>query len=550
MLPGLSTLATGPLAVPDVSYAIADPLQRLLRDPDAQFSFLFVASPRDATGNPVTVYLSDHGFATGPADDPPNQPFPPRLQTAFNFEATIPAPGSDGAGQTSFGDVRLANGDGELDTLLGHSWIGAAVEVLVGGTVDRGLATEQTLSYADYGLLFRGTVEAVSADDQTITLTLRDPMARLEVPAQSALYAGTGGVEGGADLKGRRKPLGWGPCSNVPPVQVDAVNLVFQFSTGSSQAVTAVRDKGVPLAFAADYPDYAALIAATIPAGEYATCLAGSLIRLGAMPAGQVTVDFEGDDTGGYVDTAPTIVRRIATTLGGLSDPDEIDPVAFGDIAAPQKVSLWLGPDDGRTVAECLRVLMASVDGWAIFDRQGRLTVGIFTAPEGAISTATLSAARDAGRSLTAELGQEPAWRYRVGYGRLGLAQSPDDLAASVSAADRDLYGQELRWAPYEDAAVQSRHAKARDVERPTLLADADDAAAEAQRLVERDGQLRWTYRMEVTRGLLRFRPGQVVTLEQPRFGLESGKRVRITRMTETVMREPAQQTVHLELWG
>jgi D-alanyl-D-alanine carboxypeptidase len=38
------------------------------------------------------------------------------------------------------------------------------------------------------------------------------------------------------------------------------------------QAITAVYDRGVPLTFNADYSTSAALLAATIPSGNYATC--------------------------------------------------------------------------------------------------------------------------------------------------------------------------------------------------------------------------------------------------------------------------------------
>lgn len=127
--------------------------------------------------------------------------------------------------------------------------------------------------------------------------------------------------------------------------------------------------------------------------------------------------------------------------------------------------------------------------------------------------------------------------------------QNADALHAGVTAADRALYGREHRVALASDPTVADLHALARDVERPTLLAEAADAEAEALRLLDRDAVIRRTYECEVTRGMLRFRVGEVVRVrvDAPRVGLpEDGKNLVILGLAETA----ASDRVRLVLWG
>jgi hypothetical protein len=156
------------------------------------------------------------------------------------------------------------------------------------------------------------------------------------------LFAGTGGIEGPADLTGQPKPLVLGNARFCGGVIIDSVDNVWMVSNGAIQAVNAVFDRLASLgASAGDHADLAALLAATIPNGSWATCLAQGLVRLGAPPDGRVSFHVSGSNsgTGGYVRRAGAIIRRIAELAGGTVNAASLTAL---DAARPYNLGLQL----------------------------------------------------------------------------------------------------------------------------------------------------------------------------------------------------------------
>jgi hypothetical protein len=60
---------------------------------------------------------------------------------------------------------------------------------------------------------------------------------------QPNVYAGTGGVDGGADLAGKRKPLCFGNPRNVSPVLLVPSLLIYQVHDGSVAGIDNVYDQ-------------------------------------------------------------------------------------------------------------------------------------------------------------------------------------------------------------------------------------------------------------------------------------------------------------------
>lgn len=444
----------------------------------------------DGGGEPL--FLTDGYFNSLPSDDPANRHYEERLLQAFNFEVRL-FEGLEPTGRASqgFGDIVIWNGDGFLDSVLDLGWSGRPLALYRAQSRRARSAAE---------LVFQGTVDGLEPDEVTVSLRLRDRQALLERPFQSTLYAGSGGAEGGDDLAGKRKPRGLGRLFNTPWPLIDAANLVYQGNDGQIEAVQAVRDKGVALtASGSDRADYAALIGATIASGEYDTCLAEGLIRLGGAPDGQITVDFHGDDDGsspgGFVETAGTIIRRIVTSYldtVNLTDPDDLDTASFSALETdqPAPIGFWSGPDSTLTVGQVLDQIMASIGGWWFFTNQGLLSLGILTAPSG---TAAETISRD-DILLTPPLRVSsgvPSWRRYVGYQRNWAPQDPGGLAGSVSAGDRQLYGDEYRFAISTSSGVLAQHRGARDVVTRGLFALEADATTEVGRLQTLHGTLR-----------------------------------------------------------
>ena len=73
-------------------------------------------------------------------------------------------------------------------------------------------------------------------------------------------------------------------------VMIDPARLVFKMNSGSF--AEAVFDRGIPLTPSGDdYPSLSALMNAEIVPGHFATCQIAGLLRVGAMPDGDITAD-------------------------------------------------------------------------------------------------------------------------------------------------------------------------------------------------------------------------------------------------------------------
>ena len=206
-----------------------------------------------------------------------------------------------------------------------------------------------------------------------------------------ATYAGTTGAEGPAALKGTVKPLALGAPRYATGVLIDPVNSVFQVSGyGAIEGVEAALDRLVRFtASAGDYATYAALVAATIAPGQWATCKAAGLVRFGAPPVGPVSFLLRGDKAGadGWARKPGQLIRRIALLAGGAGKIDDASLNAL-DAARPYNLSVYVG--EQTTARELIQSIAASVNHVAGVSWLGKL----FVAPVG-IATASLTLQAD-----------------------------------------------------------------------------------------------------------------------------------------------------------
>lgn len=195
--------------------------------------------------------------------------------------------------------------------------------------------------------IFAGKVQSWDRRAQVLTLTA--DVAFDDKDILTATYAGSGGAEGGADIKGRVKPLCIGWPLNVEPVLINAVDNVYQFSAyGAIEAVTALYERGSNFgASVGDYASYAALVGASIPNGRWATCLAEGMIRLGAPAAGVITGDIKGIKSGA---TTPrltgAIISKLAEVAGVSTSVIETASLTALDTAVPYPISLVMNQQE------------------------------------------------------------------------------------------------------------------------------------------------------------------------------------------------------------
>lgn len=467
------------------------------------------------------------GFATAPDDELPSTPFRGVLRSYALTRSIIDS--ELGVFRPPRGTLRIRNADGHYDPVVQRYSADAqpiAVKVhRLGDSFDDAF---------QFGALL---ADSLDVDLDTLTLSLRDRGYLLDVPMQPRLYGGTGGADGGDDLKGKRIPLVFGKAREISPPRLGALP-IYQINDGPFEAVLGVRDKGVQLTFAADYATYAALAAASISASHYATCLAQGYIRLGSEPTGLVTADVKGDNRDGYVETTADIVRWAIRNCTEIADPDDLHTSSFDALnaAQPAKVNYWIGPEDSIRVADFVANLMGGIGGWGGHRRDGGYAVRRFEAPAGvpaiSITRGFILGENEPQRGELPSNYNPPPWRWRVAYARAWTVQN--ELAGGVDGAHKAFVAEQFRLATAENEAIKVDHPTAQDREPVQSFFDEEaDALAEAERRLALFGASRRIYSVTVPREALARDLGDVGKLTFPRFDLSVGKLVTIVEIDE-----------------
>lgn len=508
--------------------------------------FLVEIGAHDGSSTTTLRYSSGRGMMTLPSETPANAWYAPRVAQPIGFKRTMFANARVLGGTTvGTGEIVLLNTDQGLATLRDYGIDGRDVVVRIG---------QPGAAYpSGYTTLLSGTAEQVEVNATEVRVRLRDKLQLLTLPVQATLYAGTNslpaGVEGTADdIKGQRKPLLFGRRYQIDPVLVNTARLIYQIHDGSIEAVDGVYDQGVALTPSTNHANLAALEGATVAAGTFHTCRALGLIRLGADPAGKLTVDARGDNTGGYVDTAAEIVSRILTQRCGIAggDVDSASVTALAS-AAGYEVGVYLTGDTTRQQA--IDMVLSAVGGWLAPTRAGLWQVGRLVAPSGSPDFAFTDVeilALDALATRDTDAGL-PVWRVKLRglpYTQIG----PADLAGAVTQANKARLLQPWREVTASDSAVQTKHLLAPELARDTAIQDAADMATEAARLltlhkVRRDFV---EARVALTQDNATVDLGDMVRLTTPRLGYVAGRDFIVVGVDADGRRN----RLTLQLWG
>lgn len=189
------------------------------------------------------------------------------------------------------GSVVLENADGALDRIQQYSCEGRQVRIIRINADD----------VSDYSVVWHGTAEGYDVDESTVTIRLRGFQYLLDRTMMVNKYAGTGGLEGGAELTGKPKPFLLGQVYNVKPVLVDPVKCIYQLDGqigelfGFVAADLLAYDKRAALTYGGAYANTTDLQdnALAPAAGAYKVFPGpgGIYFRLNAKPVGEVTCD-------------------------------------------------------------------------------------------------------------------------------------------------------------------------------------------------------------------------------------------------------------------
>lgn len=498
----------------------------------------------------VTLYFGTDGFVTKPTDTPANIYYDPRIKDPGNFERTLFGEGTTrGASRAGGGDVVVASGDpgngATLDALLNYGFDGRKITIKTLANLDQSIATATTL--------FTGTVEQLAYSDaiNKLSFVLHDRLDDIDKPLLTAVYAGTTvstgpTAEGNVDLKDQLKPRVWGVVPNVPGVETNHFDLIYQFSDSPVVSLT-VCDGAFPLINAGDFPTIAALQAWVQVPGRYATCLAQGSARLGSKAFKAVTADVVEGATAADR-TAAQVVRRMLLFFGIL--PADVPAASFTALDLLNSAQIGIHINDDRTALSAISQVLDSIGGWISPDRLGVFQVGRLDRPSGtSVETYTDT-------EFLSELELMPvlddnkgvrSWRTTIKWGRVGLVQGNTDIFEAVSTARRTLVASEWRETKNENAAIKIIHPAATEIEVETCLAYEADAVAEALRrqLFYGSKLQRIKFKIDISVAAPA-QIGAIITLQTERLGLDDGKLfVIIGRVDEYVT-----NTVTLDVLG
>lgn len=283
---------------------------------------------------------------------------------------------------------------------------------------------------ATWATVLNGTIAGISAADGLIQFTIADLSKKLDKPLVTATFAGTGGIEGIADIAGRPKRRTWGQVFNVEARILDKVNSIWEFGDPAFQAasVQAVKDMGRAASPAPTVVAWQGSAAATFTALQGATAVQGSgvvapsiqCLKWWTTPVGPLTVDFTGEATG----SAPQLAASILTAFGQAFDTASRDAA---HTARPDVAGMHIG-DDRQTISQTLDQLLLGVSTAWVLDAGGAVYFRpiTFSSPVETLTSLAVS------RSKVFA----PQRKRRVGFQRNHRQHSDGEIAASLVAGD------------------------------------------------------------------------------------------------------------------
>ncbi len=493
----------------------------------------------DAAGTTQALCVADDRLVTGAADTPAHVAFDPRLIDPGSIGLAAYSDGrTGGATRLETGEIVVANADGALDGWIGWSFDGRPVVIRQG---------EAGAAYpAAWSTLLAATAEGIEATGDRIVVRLRDRQYLFDTPVCAIPYAGSNslpnGLEGTADdVKGRKKPRGWGKVLNFAAPCVNTSRVIFE--VGACQSVDVAYEGGNALSKGADYTSQADM-ESNVPAAGYFRCWpAGGYFRIPATPSAQITADVTYSTSGNS--TAAQILKALALSAGLSSGEISSGDVTALDTACAYVLGIVLADDTPHRRA--MDAIAASIGAWYGFDGAGTLRMGRLAAPSGTPALAiedydVLSIER----RPPADGAGIPLWRATVAFQRNHTVQAAGLLGA-VTAARRAWVAEEYRRVVAEDAAVKTQWLLAGELEAETLITAAADAGAEAARLRDLYKVRRDIFDVAVPAAAAAgIELMSVVRVTCPRYGLGAGRDFRLIGRAL----ELSAGRIVLSLWG
>jgi hypothetical protein len=418
------------------------------------------------------------------------QNYRPCVGTKMSYSENLYSNGAtDGSATIGVGNLILDNTDGSLDYLVNYSFDGRTISIYM--MPDETGVTDNTTLY------FKGIVAHVEPDLSTLTIVLKNRMEELNVAIQSAVFAGTnvglgaaGGYEGqSGTIGGKTKPMVFGRVMSAEGLPINDYFLIYAFNfdtAGNRKALAAIYNvyvKGVNYYFAGDYANIAALQAATIATGYYATCLTEGVLRLGSVPTSNGSVVADVADGLEANCTAGQTIARVFQTAGYSAGTD-YNPSALNILDAKNACPVGYFVTGQDTTATILNGLAASIGAWMIPDSLGVFQFDVIDTTENMLTGVNFDAYAsvltlnkdniDIANTKRVQTGNKneniPAKSLTLKHTKVWRTQDSNSLVESVSQTMREFFKNEFRSAHAESSIVGAQHLLAPTIEYDTYL--------------------------------------------------------------------------------
>ncbi|MBS7696274.1 MULTISPECIES: hypothetical protein [unclassified Chelatococcus] len=496
----------------------------------------------------LTFRFATEAYITSPSDSPANTIYEPRIVDPGSFSANLYNAGqTGGSASIGFGDLILANADGGLDAWFDYGFDGRRIEIKQLAGVASPFSSAVTV--------FKGTIETIDTTDawQTLRVRIFDNRLTLDRPLQVNRYAGTtlgagNTAEGTEDLRDQPKPLAFGAVYGIRPFAANPWDGVFQVADNAVYGIQ-VYDGGSQLTGVGNYGSLAALIAATVLPGRYATCLNLGLFRI-TRSAFQLTADVQ-EGALWYERNVAFLVRRMLQRAGlTTADYSDVSLNALNNLNSAE-CGIWI--DSDQHILDAVQQVLNSVGAWIAPNANGVLEVGRFEMPGAPVTTLTMDdiirpdnmsfeVTNDPGRGV-------PVWRVVVRYKRNYTPLSGSEVSRCTEQNEdyKAYLATEWRERKAEDAAIKTKYKNAGEMTIETCLTQPSDALAEATRLLslykvrrDRVKVVLWAERAAS------IKLNDTVTVQVPRFGYAAGRPMRVIGRDEN----RTENIVTLDLFG
>jgi hypothetical protein len=515
--------------------------QAWLEDPTSIRGILVEVTVKDVlgtygtAGDETVIYLSNIGYITADSLTSYKPYLTGVLQTTESLSVS-------GGLSMSFGDIQIANPNGDLDSWLDSSkfiWVNRPIQIYLGDPrwVLDDLAAVHNTGLAGFGKIFDGVVADIdSSSREVLNLKVRDKLQRLNVPLTDNKLGTYGTWGSGQTNQDSIRPLVFGEVFNISPILVDPSLLKYMFNdttsgTSSSNLVIEIRDNGVPI-----YTDASIYTnSAARPDGAIID-LNASTFTLKAPPAGTITASIQGLKRsvflntgvfveGTYVNSIANLIALIVTQYGTASTrltASDLDLLNLSTFSVNNTQAVGLPIFDRSNVLSVCQQLADSANAQLFINRLGKLQllqIGVTTFDP----YVTIIDDDILHHSLQISARTEVIAATKVGYCKNYTPQTA--LASSLPATHNVMYNEEWYSTTVIDTDVQAAYKlDVSPVQKDTNILGGIDATALATKSNNYFKVPRTTYSFTGTSKLLSLHLGQQVTLKHNRFGLSSGK--------------------------